>query len=42
VLWLVPSHGVERPLLELVDLVDPVAELMAVEQLPAACLIYAQ
>jgi hypothetical protein len=40
VLWLVPGPGVERPLLELVDQVDPEAELMAIEQLPAACLIY--
>jgi hypothetical protein len=40
VLWLVPGPGVERPLLEMVDQVDPKAELMAVEPLPAACLTY--
>jgi hypothetical protein len=38
VLWLVPGPGVERPLLEAVAQGDPKLELMAVEQLPAACL----
>jgi hypothetical protein len=41
VLWLVPPTGVEAPLWEAIAAVDPKAELMAVETLPAACLIYA-
>jgi hypothetical protein len=40
VLWLVPSAGVEEPLWEAISEVDPEAELMAVERLPAG-LLYA-
>jgi hypothetical protein len=41
VLWLVPATGVEEPLWEAIAAVDPGAELMAVERLPAAALRYA-
>src|SRR5262245_1262295 len=40
VLWLVPGAGVEEALWAAIAAVDPKAELMAVETLPAACLIY--
>jgi hypothetical protein len=41
VLWLVPAAGVEEPLWAAIAEVDPEAELMAVERLPAAALRYA-
>jgi hypothetical protein len=41
VLWLVPPVGVEEPLWEAITRVDPKAELMAVERLPAETLRYA-
>ena len=41
VLWLVPSAGVEELLWEAITRVDPRAELMAVERLPAEVLRYA-
>jgi hypothetical protein len=42
VLWLVPPAGVEEPLWDAIAAVDPKAELMAVETLPPACLVYAR
>jgi hypothetical protein len=41
VLWLVPSAAVEEPLRAAIAAVDPEAELMAVERLPADLLRYA-
>ena len=41
VLWLVPPTGVEGPLWDAIARVDPGADLMAVETLPPACLVYA-
>jgi hypothetical protein len=41
VLWLVPAAGVEEPLWTSIAGVDPKAELMAVERLPAGLLRYA-
>ena len=41
VLWLVPAAGVEEPLWAAIAAVDPKAELMAVERLPAGLLRYA-
>ena len=41
VLWLVPPAGIEAPLWEAIAAVDLKAELMAVETLPSACLVYA-
>ena len=41
-LWLVPPVGVEDPLWEAITRVDPKAELMAVERLPAETLRYAR
>ncbi len=41
VLWLVPPAGVEGPLWDAIARVEPKAELMAVETLPSACLVYA-
>jgi hypothetical protein len=41
VLWLVPGAGVEGPLWDVIAAVDPQAELMAVERLPAEVLRYA-
>ena len=41
VLWLVPPAGVEEPLWDAIARVDPKAELMAVERLPAETLRYA-
>jgi hypothetical protein len=41
VLWLVPAVGVEEPLWASIAGVDPEAELMAVERLPAGLLRYA-
>jgi hypothetical protein len=38
VLWLVPSAAVEEPLWAAIAAVDPMAELMAVERLPAELL----
>jgi hypothetical protein len=41
VLWLVPAAGVEELLWDAIAGVDPKAELMAVERLPAEALRYA-
>jgi hypothetical protein len=41
VLWLVPSAGVAEALWDAIAAVDPAAELMAVERLPAEALRYA-
>jgi hypothetical protein len=42
VVWLVPGAGAEEALWEAIAAVDPEAELMAVETLPADCLLYAR
>ena len=42
VLGLVPGAGVEAPPWDASAAVDPEAELMAVEALPAACLVHAR
>jgi hypothetical protein len=41
VLWLVPSSGVEEVLWDAIAGIDPKAELMAIERLPAETLRYA-
>jgi hypothetical protein len=41
VLWLVPGPAVEESLWDVISTVDPKAELMAVERLPAELLRYA-
>jgi hypothetical protein len=38
----VPCAGAEVPLWEAIAAVDPKAELMAAETLPAECLVYAR